>query len=167
MRLRFGIVAAIVAIGLAFLASLVLTAHSAAAECPPTPPPPGPGPPPPPMVLFGSVTIGGFPAPIDTVVIAEISGVQRSCMVTDEEGSYVVAVEGQTNGSLVLFRVNGTVVPETTTFQFGTVATLDLTAPAPPPVPAVSIWGMLLLAITLFGTGMIAVRRRAAPAHHL
>jgi hypothetical protein len=126
--------------------TLLLGAPTAVAQLPPT-------------RVFGTVTVGGQPAPAGTVVQALIGekvcgeGVVRR-ISDDLPLGYVVDVAGATqvegcgtDGATITFRVGGVPANETATFATGTFIRLDLTvrgqvatptpgAPTPPPFGA-------------------------------
>lgn len=126
--------------------TLLLGAPTAVAQLPPT-------------RVFGTVTVGGRPAPAGTVVQALIGekvcgeGVVRR-ISDDLPLGYVVDVAGATqvegcgtDGATITFRVGGVPANETATFATGTFLRLDLTvsgqvatpppgAPTPPPFGA-------------------------------
>jgi len=90
-----------------------------------------------PHVLYGSVTIGGSPAPAGTVITATIGGTECGLVQTVEAGRYgspdesrgnrlVVAAATDQAGETITFYVNGVAAPETVTFASGAVTALDL-----------------------------------------
>ncbi|MDK2974410.1 MAG: hypothetical protein PWP08_781 [Methanofollis sp.] len=91
-----------------------------------------------PLEVYGTVTCGGAPAPAGTVVVALIDGAVCGQITLDEDGvmggvdtfDERLIVTGTEEGSTVVFTVNGEAAAETLTFSPGTVARLDLTAPA-------------------------------------
>jgi hypothetical protein len=94
-----------------------------------------------PHQFWGNVTIGGVPAPEDTVVMAEVRGVEKSTTV-DALGRYGYSptfkvpaddpdtggIEGGRNGDTISFYV-GAVLATTYTFQIGAGTRLDLEVP--------------------------------------
>jgi hypothetical protein len=125
---------------------------------PPTPTPPTPTPPTPtatptviqPMILLGSVTLNGRPAPDGTDILALVVG--TVCGRTQATGGrYTVAVLSASTvagcgvtGAPVTFTVGGVPADQATIFQPGAVVELNLTAgqaatPTPtPPTPTPS-----------------------------
>ena len=95
-----------------------------------------------PHLFYGTLTIGGAPAPIGTVVVANVGGVQKGSLVTTESGLYggpsalqnKLAVQGGiTPGSTIEFFVDGVLANETASFESGAVTQLNLTVAGPPP----------------------------------
>ncbi len=99
--------------------------------------------PPIPHSFYGTVTIGGFPAPEGTVVTAEVGEVEYGSITTTVEGQYgssdplgdrllVAPGEGDIEtGDTIYFYADGSVANQTYAFSPGTSTELDLTVTAP------------------------------------
>jgi len=120
-----------------FALALLLGATSVWAQ-PPVPPPL-------PHAFYGTVTIGGAPAPIGTLISAEVGGVECGDYTTSVVGQYgnpaeidYLVVQGNIEtGATIDFYVNGSKADQTCPFEAGGGPTeLDLTAAAPTPTPA-------------------------------
>jgi hypothetical protein len=95
--------------------------------------------PPIPHAFYGTLTIGGSPAPVGTVVTAKVGGVQYSSITTTVEGQYgssdplgdrllVAPGEGDiATGDTIYFYANGSVANQTYAFSPGVVTELNLT----------------------------------------
>ncbi|MDV2481735.1 hypothetical protein F8E02_06885 [Methanoculleus sp. Wushi-C6] len=103
-----------------------------------------------PHEFYGSVTIGGSPAPAGTVITAKIAGVGCGSVQMIEAGRYGspdeslgsrldVTATADRAGATITFYVNGVAAQETATFTSGAFTALDLTATAgestPTPTP--------------------------------
>ncbi|MFA7198284.1 MAG: hypothetical protein WC093_03255 [Methanoculleus sp.] len=114
--------------GLALVLLLALAAAPAAAEgSVPTLP----------HEFYGTVTIGGSPAPVGTVITAIIGETEVDSIETTAAGEYgsssryggtrlLVDATGDLVGETITFRVNGQAAQETATFTPGEVVRLDL-----------------------------------------
>ncbi|MEN6342771.1 MAG: dockerin type I domain-containing protein [Methanospirillum sp.] len=110
--------------------------------------------PPLPSEYHGSVTIGGAPAPANTVVRAVIDGEVKGELVVSNAGAYggtgtfdprlVISGDEDDLGKTIAFTVNGATAAQTATFSSGQAATLDL-----------SVAGIVVLAVP-GGAGMPA-----------
>jgi hypothetical protein len=98
--------------------------------------------------FYGSVTIDGQPAPVQTIVSAWANGKEVVSAIVTARGSYplleVRGIDGVTPGTEITFRVNGIDADQTAEWQSGSLTPLDLTASstvaeptqaAPTPVP--------------------------------
>ena len=108
--------------------------------------------PPPPHPFYGTLTIAGSPAPIGTVVTAEVANVQVGSITTTVAGQYggsgafdeklVVSGDIET-GATISFKINGDLADQTYAFSPGADPTeLDLTVGVPSPdttAPGVTI----------------------------
>ena len=99
----------------------------------------------PPARFFGSLTIDGQEAPMDTEVKAFINGNECGVTRTAASGSYILDVRSSvgypgcgTEGAAISFQVNGIGAAESGSFDTGYFKPLDLTmltgAPLPPPI---------------------------------
>ena len=108
--------------------------------------------PPIPHAFYGTLTIGGSPAPVGTVVTAKVGGVQYGSITTTVEGQYgssdplgdrllVAPGEGDiATGDTIYFYANGSVANQTHTFSPSEVTELNLTVtPTDNTAPSVSI----------------------------
>jgi hypothetical protein len=114
--------------GLALVLLLALAAAPAAAEgSVPTLP----------HEFYGTVTIGGSPAPVGTVIVAVIGETEADSIETTAAGEYgsssryggtrlLVDATADLAGETITFRVNGQAAQETATFTPGEVVRLDL-----------------------------------------
>jgi len=108
-----------------------------------------------PHAFYGDVTIGGQPAPVDTVVSTKVNGEESGSVTTWEEGGYGwgpgsppeeyqgnLLVQGDhiSSGDTIEFYINGVKADKTWLFESGAGPTrLDLTvADAPPITPTPS-----------------------------
>lgn len=99
----------------------------------------------PPAAYWGTVTIGGQPAPKGTEVVAKIDGVERGRITVDEAGKYgspgplgkKLAVPGTAadEGKTVVFEVGGVLANETVVFYLGDVREVNLTVSGTPQPP--------------------------------
>jgi len=89
-----------------------------------------------PHAFYGTATIGGLAAPVGTVVMAKVGGVECGSITTTVEGQYggsgafdtKLAVAGDiANGATISFYVGGSVASETCAFSAGAVTELNLT----------------------------------------
>ena len=114
--------------GLALVLVLALAAAPAAAEG---------GVPSLPHEFYGTVTIGGSPAPAETVIVAVIGETEFDSIETTVAGEYgsssryegtrlLVNATGDQAGETIAFRVNGQAAQETAPFTPGTTTRLDL-----------------------------------------
>jgi len=119
-----------------FALALLLGATSVWAQ-PPVPPPL-------PHAFYGTVTIGGAPAPIGTLISTQVGGVECGNYTTSVVGQYgnpaeidYLVVQGDIEtGATIDFYVNGSKADQTYPFEAGGGPTeLDLTAAAPTPAP--------------------------------
>jgi len=109
--------------------------------------------PPVPHAFYGTLTIGGSPAPVGTVVTAEVGEVEYGSITTTVEGQYgssdpledsllVAPGEGDIEtGDTIYFYANGSVANQTYAFSASTTTELDLTVtpPADTTAPSVTI----------------------------
>lgn len=100
--------------------------------------------------------IGGVPAPIGTSVTAEIAGVTVASTTVTTVGKFLMAVASGSDGDGVNFRIDGVLAPQTTVFETGVTTALDLTVPAPEPVPGLTAYGLLITGALL----ALAIARR-------
>ena len=108
-----------------------------------------PAPPLLPFTVYGTVTLGGSPAPVGAVVHAVISGTQVAATTVFTSGAQsglyqmnvpadnpsTSAIEGGQNGWTVTFAVTGYVIAETAIWNSGGVVNLNLTGDAPTNTP--------------------------------
>jgi hypothetical protein len=95
-----------------------------------------------PEEFYGDITINSVAAPVGTVIVAKIEGVERGSFVTTEAGKYggpetfdsrlVVAGEEDEVGETITFWVNGALAKQTAIYEPGESKELDLSAPAYP-----------------------------------
>ena len=95
-----------------------------------------------PEEFYGDVIINGAAAPVGTVIIAKIGGVERGSFTTTEAGKYggsgtfdsrlVVAGEETEVGQTITFRVNGFQANQTAVYEPGLSGQLNLSAQAYP-----------------------------------
>ncbi len=90
-----------------------------------------------PHEFYGTVTIGGSPAPVGTVIVAVIGETEADSIETTAAGEYgsssryggtrlLVDATADLAGETITFRVNGQAAQETATFTPGEVVRLDL-----------------------------------------
>jgi hypothetical protein len=93
-----------------------------------------------PHAFYGTLTVGGSPAAVGTVVTAKVGGVECGSITTTVEGQYggsgaydeKLSVTGEiANGATIYFYVGGSEANETYAFSSGDVTELDLTAEPP------------------------------------
>jgi hypothetical protein len=105
-----------------------------------------------PHIFYGDITINGNPAPVGTVVIANINGVEKGRITTTVAGKYggpgaydqKLLVQGDISGSPeIIFTVSDVGASQTAQFESGKVEKLDLAftitstpTPTPTPTPA-------------------------------
>jgi len=105
-----------------------------------------------PHAFYGTLTIGGSPAPVGTVVTAKVGGVQCGSITTTVVGQYggsgafdaKLTVSGEiATGATIYFYAGGSVANETSTFSAGAVTQLNLTVTitdiTPPSVTIVAL----------------------------
>ncbi len=90
-----------------------------------------------PHIFYGNITIDGNPAPIGTVVVAKIGGVEKGKITTTQSGKYggpnaydaKLLVQGSdlSEGDTINFTFSGINASETVLFESGTVANKNLT----------------------------------------
>jgi len=95
-----------------------------------------------PEEFYGDIIINGVAAPVGTVVIAKISGVERGTFTTTEAGKYggsgtfdprlIVSGEESDTGKTITFWVNGSQADQTAIYEPGESKELNLTAWAYP-----------------------------------
>ena len=91
-----------------------------------------------PEEFYGNITINGVAAPVGTVIVAKISGVERGTFTTTEAGKYggsgtfdprlVVSGEGADIGQTITFWVNGSQADQTAIYEPGESKELNLIA---------------------------------------
>ena len=91
-----------------------------------------------PEEFYGNITINGVAAPVGTVIVAKISGVERGTFTTTEAGKYggsgtfdprlVVSGEGADTGKTITFWVNGSQADQTAIYEPGESKELNLIA---------------------------------------
>ena len=100
--------------------------------------------PPLPHAFYGTVTIGGAPAPIGTLISAQVGGVDCGNYTTSVVGQYghpaeldYLVVQGDIEtGATIDFYIDGIKADQTYLFEVGGGPTdLDLTSPTPTPSP--------------------------------
>ena len=103
--------------------------------------------PPLPHAFYGTVTIGGAPAPIGTLISAQVGGVDCGNYTTSVVGQYghpaeldYLVVQGDIEtGATIDFYIDGIKADQIYLFEPGGGPTeLDLTSPTPTPTPAPS-----------------------------
>lgn len=99
----------------------------------------------PPTRVFGSVTIGGAPAPAGTEIKAFINDQQCGSFITTDDGLFRIDVDASATTAncgeeelTVTFTINGVPTNETTTFGQGTFVALNLSPQGDPPAPPVA-----------------------------
>ncbi len=95
----------------------------------------------PPAAYWGTVTIGGQPAPVGTEVVAKIDGIERGQITVEEAGKYgspgplgkklAVAGTAADEGKMVVFEVGGVQANETVVFRLSDVKEVNLTVSGP------------------------------------
>lgn len=101
-----------------------------------------------PHLFYGTATINGADAPIGTVIIAMVDGVERGRITVTEAGKYggptanenklLVQGDDLSDGDTITFTTNENTAEQTAIFESGAVDELDLTwtiASPPPLVP--------------------------------
>ena len=97
-----------------------------------------------PHLFSGTVTAGGQPAPVGSVVTAQVDGVERGSITVSEPGKYggpsaadlKLLVQGDiAPGSTIVFLVNAILADQTFAFASGEITELDLTTPELGAVP--------------------------------
>ena len=92
-------------------------------------------------LFYGAVTIGGAPAPVGTLVTAEVEGVQKGSIATTASGldggpsaldDKLIVQDSILSGSTIRFFVDGELANETAAFVSGAHTELDLSVGAPP-----------------------------------
>ncbi|TAJ45803.1 hypothetical protein CUJ86_03590 [Methanofollis fontis] len=91
-----------------------------------------------PSEFYGTVHIGGEPAPAGTLITAFIGGVERGSVTTTSSGTYggpgtfdqrlVVRGTEEESGLVITFTINGVETGETAVYRPGETIELDLTA---------------------------------------
>ena len=103
--------------------------------------------PPLPHAFYGTVTIGGAPAPVGTLISAQVGGVDCGNYTVSVVGQYgnpaeldYLVVQGDIEtGATIDFYIDGIKADQTYPFEVGGGPTeLDLTSPTPTPTPAPS-----------------------------
>ncbi|MBI2052347.1 MAG: hypothetical protein HYT38_01540 [Candidatus Sungbacteria bacterium] len=88
-----------------------------------------------PHIFYGDITINGSPAPVGTVIVAKIGGVEKGRIVTTQSGKYggpgvydsKLLVQGDITGSPeITFTVTGVPATSTVSFESGKVEQLNL-----------------------------------------
>ncbi len=100
-----------------------------------------------PHLFYGGITINGAPAPVGTVVIAKVGGVEKGRVTTTLAGKYgglgaydqKLLVQGVVEPATITFSVDGRDATPTASFESGKMEKLDLAVnfdvPPPPPPP--------------------------------
>ncbi len=93
-----------------------------------------------PKAYYGSITVGSFPAPAGSEIIAMINGNEKGSLITTEVGIFggpgtydsklIVAGDEYDVGREVTLWVNGVQADQTDIYDLGTTASLALTIPA-------------------------------------
>ena len=117
-----------------------------------------------PHAFYGTVTIGGAPAPAGTVVTATVDGVEvgrvelaRPGIMGDFESQCsqflcLLVQSAISGGSTIRFFLNGVEALQTAPFDSGELTELNLTdtlpepAPTPTPIPSVTQLGLIAMA---------------------
>ena len=102
-----------------------------------------------PHAFYGTVTIGGQPAPLDTLVTAKVNGIESGNVTTWQVGEYgwglgipneeyqgnlLVQGEHISGGDTIEFYINNFKADQTATFDSGEFTELDLTVDYAPPI---------------------------------
>ena len=101
-----------------------------------------------PHSFYGIVAINGGPAPIDTVIIAQIGGVEKGRITTIETGKYggrgaydqklLVQGDDLQTGDMVVFTISGVSGTPTALFESGKVEELNIAFVIATPTPTPS-----------------------------
>ena len=103
-----------------------------------------------PHLFYGEITVNGAPAPVGTVLIVTVNGVEKGRITTDDAGQYggpgaydqKLLVQGDiAPGATIIFSVDGHNAGQTAQFESEKIEeknltfTFTITPPPPPPPP--------------------------------